>query len=158
VGGLRVQSSLVDGTPDASAENSNHARCFAAQLSRAVERAQATRGEAGAIALASRFGRWELAAEQARLAYARLSMGRLQEGRAGLTAALASVPDSRERGQFLTDLGHVNALLGELCVHPKKPPQGAPTSVWSVWYPEVGLGTDGVLCEQESWRTPGKPM
>jgi hypothetical protein len=62
--------------------------------------------------MTSRHSRWELASFHMSLAYVLLAQGRLEDAKAGLTLALASMPDSSERAQWLRDLAHLHVLHG----------------------------------------------
>lgn len=61
----------------------------------------------------SRYARWAQAWGSARHAYLLTAMGRLDDASKGLRQALASAPDSPERAMWMTDLGHLSALLGK---------------------------------------------
>jgi tetratricopeptide (TPR) repeat protein len=61
----------------------------------------------------SRYARWAQAWGSARHAYLLTALGRLDDASKELRQALASAPDSPERAMWMTDLGHLSALLGK---------------------------------------------
>lgn len=95
----------------------------------------------------SRYARWAQAWGSARHAYLLTALGRLDDASKELRQALASAPDSPERAMWMTDLGHLSALLGKHDNH------GCPALSVEYFSDPGGCGAPLSMCADQAMAT-----